>query len=121
MDKLNFSRKAPWLPIIIMCVLFMAPCTVVHADSLPSLSLYGIKESTLLFPEKVQGKVYAVLQGGQFIMHEKKHLICRETEINGEPASVAKYKLASGTKISITRYRLKNKNYFVSSMTILSR
>lgn len=106
---------------MLICMLLLSPCTVVHADSLPSLALYGIKESALLFPEKVQGKVYAVMQGGQFIMHEKKHLICRETEINGEPASVAKYTLVAGTKISVTRYRLKNKTYYVSSMTILSR
>lgn len=121
MCKFIFSRKAPWLPIMLIYMLLLAPCTVVHADPLPSLSLYGVKESTLLFPEKVQGRVSSVLQGGQFVMHEKKHLICRETEINGEPASVAKYTLVPGTKISVTRYRLKNKNYFVSSMTILSR
>lgn len=74
-----------------------------------------------MLPEKVHGKVFSVLSGGRFVMNEEIHLLCRETVVNGLPALEAKYRLVSGTKISITRYRLKNKMYFVSNMTILSR
>lgn len=122
MSKSFSFRIASRLLIFLVCMALQAPWIRAHADSLPSLTNYGVGASTtLMFPEKVQGTVFSVLPGGQFIMNEKKHLICRETEINGQPATAAKYKLVSGTKISLTRYRLKNKNYFVSSMTILSR
>jgi len=115
------SRIVRWLPILLLCSVLQVPWSVAHAETLPSLAQYGVKQSELLFPEKVQGKVSSFLQGGQFVMNEKKHLVCRETEINAQPAMEAKVRIVPGTKVSITRYRLKNKSYFVSSMTILSR
>lgn len=84
----------------------------------PPLSSLGATTAQLLNPEVLEGEIMAVRGAGTFVMREKLYRICRETEVNGTPAPLAKFTLKKGTRIKATVYRLRNKTYFVSELEI---
>ncbi|QSV44666.1 hypothetical protein [Geobacter benzoatilyticus] len=84
----------------------------------PSLSSLGATTAGLMSPEVVEGEIMAIRGAGTFVMREKLYRICRETEVNGTPAPLAKFTLKKGTRVKATVYRIRNKTYFVSELEI---
>jgi hypothetical protein len=115
MNKIKTKLWMPWLVLFSMLILIPS---VACADKLLSLSDYGISGTDLTFPEKGEGVVMEILRGNKFVLNEKVHLICRETEVNGKPVDQTKLSLPKGSKVKVERFRLGNGTYFVSSMTI---
>jgi hypothetical protein len=113
----NFLRYTLKLLVCLLVLCSLSPLAL--AMSLPSMAEYRISEDDLLIPEKGTGIIMGSSSGTGFILNEKKHLLCRESEINGKPAEQATFTLRKGTKVKVVRYRLKNNLYFVSSLTIL--
>jgi hypothetical protein len=107
---------------ILWCVLYFSMLVLLPshacADKLLSLSDYGFKGSDLTYPEKREGVVTDILRGNRFVLNEKVHFICRETEINGKPVDQVTLSLIKGSKVKVERYRLGNGTYFVSSLTV---
>lgn len=106
---------------VVAGIVFFAHCAFAAQDMsnvFPPLSSLGATTAQLMYPEVLEGEIMAVRGAGTFVMRENLYRICRETEVNGTPAPLAKFTLKKGARVKATVYRLRNKAYFVSELEI---
>ncbi len=110
-----------YLMVIAASLVFCVNLAVAGQDAhrgFPTLSSLGVNITDLMTPEVHEGMVMEVRGAGSFILREKLYIICQESDVNGTPATQAKFSLKKGDTVKATVYRLPNKTYFVSEMEI---
>lgn len=104
--------------LVITIVLIFSYAAGTFGGNLPSMATLKIDQSELVRLETHEGEIMDVNGANKFIMREKLYLILKETDVNGKPAEQAKFTLRKGAKVKALVYRLRNKAYFVSELTI---
>jgi hypothetical protein len=103
--------------VLVFGMLVLLP-SLAYAEKILYLSDYGISVSDLTYLEKREGVVMEILRGNRFVLNEKIHFICKETEVNGKPVDQGTLSKIKGSNVKVERYRLKNGAYFVSSISV---